>query len=107
MLSLHRLYKVELSLPPLPDDGETGDQRRDHRDGDKRPPPPPPARRPAHKEVTERRQLSCHFDTRGMWYTGGRGFHLCLFSFHIKVTGLKCLQEDATISQVSWGYITM
>lgn len=30
---------------------------------------------------------------------------MCLFSFHIKVTGLKCLQEDATISQVSWEYI--
>lgn len=30
---------------------------------------------------------------------------MCLFSFHIKVTGLKCLQEDATISQVSWDYI--
>lgn len=32
-------------------------------------------------------------------------FRLCLFSSHIKVTGLKCLQEDAAISQVSGGYI--
>lgn len=35
---------------------------------------------------------------------------IVFISFHIKVTGLKCLQEDATISQVSgdiYRYITM
>lgn len=38
-------------------------------------------------------------------YIGSCDFHLYLFFFHIKVTGVKCLQEDATISQVSGGYI--
>lgn len=33
----------------------------------------------------------------------GRSFCLCLFSFHIKVTGLKHLQEDAATSRVSGG----
>lgn len=66
-----------------------------HEDGDQSPlPGAQPTRRSRKGDGSD-----WHFDT------GGHSFPLRLFSFHIKVTGLKCLQEDASISRVSQGHI--
>lgn len=70
-------------------------------------PCPQRARRPAHEEVTERRQLRPSL-TRGMRCSHSWPRLSSVFIFlSYKSTGLKRLQEDAAISQVSLGYITM